>query len=47
MKNAFGKLASPTTVLTIAILVLVIGIAVIADTNLPVGNCYVPPNGCQ
>jgi len=47
MKNACGKFASPTTVLTIAILVLVIVTAIIADTNLPVGNCYDPPSGCE
>ena len=47
MKNVFGKLASPNAVLTIVILVLVIVVAVIVDTNLPVGNCYAPPNGCE
>jgi hypothetical protein len=47
MANVLSKIASSTTVLTIAILVLVIVVAVITDTNLPVGNCYDPPNGCE
>ena len=47
MKTALGKIVSRTTVLTIAILVLVIVVAIIADSNLPVGNCYDPPNGCE